>query len=38
MADASNKLALQRQQQEDDDSPQMTMEEIAEAGAETADE
>lgn len=38
MADASNKLGEQNQRQEDDDSPQMTMEESAEDGAETADE
>lgn len=38
MADASNKLALQRRPQDDDDSTQMTMEESTETGAETADE
>lgn len=38
MADASNKLGKQNQRQEDDDSPQMTMEESTEDGVETVDE
>ena len=38
MVDASNRRDLQRKNQEDDDSTQMTMEESAEAEAETADE
>lgn len=38
MADASNKLVSTPTTGEDDDSPQITMEESAESGAETADE
>ena len=38
MVDASNRRDLQRKNQEDDDSTQMTMEESTETGAETADE